>query len=1090
MRNRGYIAFVCLCWFGCSTADKQQDHAQFTWLSPDDTGVDFVNTNTETDQQNILTYEYFYNGGGVALGDINNDGLVDIYLTANQASNKLYLNKGNFRFEDITAKASVSVPSGWKTGVTMADVNGDGYLDIYVCRSGDQHPLFRTNILFINNGDLTFTDQAPAYGLDDDSYSTQALFNDFDRDGDLDMVLLNHSRLTISNSFDIRKRYGSDRVRYVGNQYYRHDGEKFKAVGDSVGLFGPASNYGLGVAAAYIDNDAWLDLYVTNDYTEKDKLLINQGSGFSEMSDSVLQCMSQFSMGVDFGDINNDGFEDFITLDMLPADNRRQKEFYWPNRYDVYWNMVNNGLHHQLMRNMLQLNNGDGSFTEIGQLAGVSNTDWSWAPLIADFDNDGWQDIFVTNGFKRNFTSNDFLRYQADLAMKAREGKATRPIQEILKDIPPNPAHNYLFKNKGDLTFADVSTDAGFESPSLTNGAAWADLDNDGDLDLVLNNIDQPAGIYRNNTNTRQYLKVKLQGNDRNTFGLGARVTVYVQSSASTRTMSPTRGFQSSAEPMLFFGLGASPSADSLRVQWPSGLTQTVTNVVAGQTLVLQERNGVREVNHPRPASQSTWIAQSALPYRYTENEFNDFNQQNLLYRMHSRQGPALAAADVNGDGATDFFVGGASGRAGVIFVQAGNTFRILPQQIFDSDAASEDVDAVFFDADGDGDQDLYVASGGSEFQADDAALQDRLYRNNGKGQFTKAILPEMKTSTGCVSVADWDGDGDIDIFAGGRIVPGAYPQAPRSYLLQNDGTGKFTIATADVCPDLSQPGMVTDAKWTDLNADGRQDLVVVGEWMPIKVFVNENGKLRDRSELYVPFPSEGWWNALHIADVNNDGRPDLIVGNEGFNSQVKVSAGQPATLYYADFDNNGSVDPLLEYYIGDKLYPGPTRDELTERLPSMKKKFPDYKSYADATMSDVLTAEQRQSAPTLKAVTFTTACLINEGDTFRSVPLPVEAQMLPVYAITTCDMNADGNVDLILGGNSTNTAPRFTNGLGNHGTVLVGDGAGHFSRVPATKSGFKVRGDVRALISFDNKIVVGLNNDKPWLITVKMTAP
>ncbi|NJM26837.1 MAG: VCBS repeat-containing protein, partial [Bacteroidia bacterium] len=762
----------------------------------------------------------------------------------------------------------------------------------------------------------------------------------------------------------------------------------------------------------------------------------------------------------DFGDINNDGFEDFITLDMLPEDNYRQKEFYWPNRYDVYWGMVNNGLHHQLMRNMLQLNNGDGTFTEIGQMAGVSNTDWSWAPLIADFDNDGWQDIFITNGFKRNFTSNDFLRYKADLALKAREGKTTRSMQEILKDIPSNPAHNYFFKNNGDLTFTNISSDAGFPTVTLTNGAAWADLDSDGDLDLVLNNIDHPVSIYRNNSTGHQYLKVTLKGSGRNTFGFGARVTAYIQGKPVTRTMSPTRGFQSSVEPALFFGLGDRQSVDSLRVQWPSGLTWQDVNVMAGQTITLRESDATQAHARGSRKLQRTWIAPAAqgLPYNHTENVFNDFNEQNLLYRMYSREGPALAVADVNGDGKTDLFIGGAKGQAGIILVQAVASFRSRVQQAFDIDAPSEDVDALFFDMDGDGDQDLYVASGGSEFQPDDAALQDRLYRNNGSGAFTKVDLPEMRTSTGCVSAADWDNDGDIDLFVGGRIVPGEYPRAPRSYLLQNNGLGEFTIVTAEICPQLVQPGMVTDAGWTDLNADGLSDLVVVGEWMPIKVFINANGKLQDRTSTYVPFPSEGWWNSLHVVDLNNDGRPDLVVGNEGHNSQIKATEQQPVILYVDDFDNNGSIDPLLEYYIEGKPYPAATRDELTERLPSMKKKFPDYKSYAHATMDDVLTPAQQRSATKLRAVTLATLCLINEGNSFRAVTLPLEAQASPVYAIASSDINNDGNIDLVMGGNRMSTAPRFTNGRGNFGTVLTGDGSGILNGCPQLLQDLKCR--------------------------------
>ena len=575
-------------------SDPTTEHATlFTALSSEETGILFVNKNEENERHNILGYEYFYNGGGVALGDINNDGLIDIYFSSNQGENKLYLNKGNLQFEDITENSGVAAPLGWKTGVAMVDINADGYIDIYLSRSGDLPPESRRNILFINNKDLTFTNQAEAYGLDDDSYSTQAAFFDFDRDGDLDAFLLNHSRLTISNSYDIARRNSNQRVSYVGNKLYRNDGGKFRDISDSVGILGPASNYGLGVAYSDLNNDGWIDLYTSNDYTGKDKLFLNEhGISFKEVSDSLLTHMSQFSMGVDIADVNNDGLMDIFSLDMLPESNKRQKELLWPNKYDVYSAMVKNGLHHQYMRNMLHLNNGDGSFSEIGQLAGISNTDWSWSSLFADLDNDGFQDLFVSNGFKREFINNDFLKYKADLLMKVKRGLKFDKMEDIIHKMPSNKVHNYVFKNSNGLVFNDVSTDWGFELENLTNGAAYGDLDNDGDIDLVMNNLDEVAKIYRNNAEQvvkNNFLKIKLQGDDQNTYGLGATITVFCGDKLMKRTLCPYRGFQSSMEPVLFFGLDTISTIDSLTLEWPRGRIQRLRQVKSNQTLTLYQ---------------------------------------------------------------------------------------------------------------------------------------------------------------------------------------------------------------------------------------------------------------------------------------------------------------------------------------------------------------------------------------------------------------------------------------------------------------------------------------------------------------------
>ena len=1073
----------------CKSSPEKSSPSLFTPLTPEASGISFVNVNTEDADHNILQYEYFYNGGGVGLGDINDDGLVDIYLSSNQGENKLYLNKGNLFFEDITKNAGVAATNGWKTGIAMVDINADGYLDIYVSRSGSGRPIERENILFINNKDLTFTDQAKTYGLNDDSYGTQASFLDYDRDGDLDVFLLNHSRLTISNSFDIRDRNINKRVKYVGNKLYRNDGGKFIDVSDSMGIYGPASNYGLGVAYADINDDGWMDIYTSNDYTGKDKLLMNShGNFFREVSDSLLTHMSQFSMGVDIADVNNDGLMDIFSLDMLPESNKRQKELLWPNKYDVYAAMEKNGLHHQYMRNMLHLNNGNGSFSEIGQLAGVSNTDWSWAALIADFDNDGLQDLFASNGFKREFINNDFLKYKADLLIKVKRGKKYDKIDDIISKMPSNKVHNYIFQNSDGLSFKDASLDWGFSKESLTNGAAYADLDNDGDLDLVLNQLDELAVIYRNNTDQvlkNNYLKIRLQGTDQNRYGLGTTATLYVGDKMMKRTLCPYKGFQSSMEPVLFFGLDTLRMIDSLIIEWPRGEIQRWKNLEVNQFMTVKQEDAVHE--HKQNMLPVALFSQEygSIPFRHHENNFIDFRVQSLLPRTYSASGPAMAAADLNNDGLVDLFFGGAKDQVSAIFLQQSNgTYLEKPQPAFSADAPSEDVDAVFFDMDNDSDMDLYVVSGGSEFPASSPLLQDHLYSNDGKGNFTTFALPPLYYSGSCVRPADVDQDGDLDLFVGSRIIPGRYPEAPESYILTNDGKGNFSSSTS-VLPHATI-GMVTDANWIDFNKDNWPDMVVVGEWMPITIYINEKGKLTDKTDSYIKEKTSGWWNRILSEDFDNDGDEDLVIGNFGMNNQFKASTKRPVKLYYADYDANGSLDPIMNYFIGDKSYPSPTRDELVDQLPSFRKRFPDYASFATATIETILTADELKRSSTLSAYTMETVYMQNDGSSFSLRPLPIQAQVSPVLALHAMDVNSDGNVDIILAGNLLKMGARFGRADGNFGTVLLGDGHGNFKSLTPLQSGLSIRGEVRNIVREKDRLIFAVNNDVPYVYRLK----
>jgi enediyne biosynthesis protein E4 len=1087
--------FVIQFLLGCVSSVDTNRAALFTALSSRETGIYFLNTNTEDDVRNILQYEYFYNGGGVALGDINNDGWVDIYFSSNQGENKLYLNKGNLLFEDITEKSGVTATGGWKTGVAMVDINADGYLDIYVSLSGSGPPISRENLLFINNGNLTFTNKAKVYGLDDDSYSTQAIFLDYDRDGDLDVFLLNHSRLTISNSFDITRRSQNKRVKYVGNRLYRNDRGQFREVSDSLGVYGSASNYGLGVVYSDLNNDGWMDIYASNDYTGNDKLLLNEHGGFKEVSDSLLTHMSQFSMGVDIADVNNDGLMDIFSLDMLPESNHRQKELLWPNKYDVYFAMVKNGLHHQYMRNMLHLNNGDGSFSEIGQLAGVSNTDWSWSALFADFDNDGWQDLFVSNGFKREFINNDFLKYKADLLIKVKQGKKFEKMEDIINKMPSNKVHNYLFQNRDGLSFTDVSTAWGFSRETLTNGAAYADLDNDGDLDLIMNNLDDNATIYRNNTRLsgrNSFLKLRLKGSDQNTYGLGATATLFCGDKMMKRTLCPYKGFQSSMEPSLFFGVDTTRMIDSLILEWPRGEIQLLKNIQANQSITLHQQDAVFPSQRKKNVKSQVLFVQvkDAIPFQHKENDFVDFRVQPLLFRSYSTSGPAMVGGDVNQDGRLDLYLGGAKNQPAAIFIQqAKGGYSEQIQKDFIKDARSEDTDAVFFDIDNDGDLDLYVVSGGYEFSNASPLLQDRLYENDGLGNFKKMPLPVFYSSGSCARPADIDNDGDMDLFVGGRIVPGRYPEMPESYLLINDGIGVFSIETNTISKELERIGMVTDAAWLDLNQDNWPDLVVVGEWMPITIFINEHGKLKDRTTSFIKEITNGWWNRVLAQDFDSDGDADLVVGNFGMNNQFHASLARPISMYYSDYDGNGSVDPIMNYFIGTRSYPSPTRDELMDQLPTFRKRFPDNASYTKATIETMLTPAELKQSSILTAYRLETTYLQNEGKSFILQTLPFSAQVSPILALHAMDVNQDGILDIVAGGNLWKMNARFGNATGNFGTILLGDGNGYFETVSPVKSGLCIRGEVKNIIQDGNKLIFSINNSTPLVYSVNYEA-
>jgi enediyne biosynthesis protein E4 len=1065
------------------TACKSDDKL-FTSLSKSQTGLDFRNILEESEDLNVLNYTYFYNGGGVAVGDVNNDGLTDVLFTGNMVKNRLFLNKGDLNFEDITQTSGVAEQQGWCTGATMVDINQDGWLDIYICRSADTRADKRANLLYINNHDNTFVEKAADYGLADEGYSTQASFFDYDKDGDLDMFLLNHSLMEYAGFSKILPDLKKQRNPIYGNKLYQNDGSNhFTEVSEKANIASNVLSFGLGCAVSDYNNDGWLDIYVSNDFNEQDYLYINQKNGtFSEESASRLGHTSLFSMGSDAADINNDGHTDLITLDMLAEDNHRQKMTSGADNYDKFKLLESLGFGSQFSRNMLHLNNGNGSFAEIGQFSGISGTDWSWAALFQDYDNDGFKDLFVTNGFVRDYTDMDFLKYTTDEQIKAKEGQEAKlSVSDLIGQMPKSEVENYVFQNDGKLSFNKKNKDWGIEGTAVSSGAAYADFDNDGDMDLVINNINEYASFYQNNSeklSKNNYLKIKLLGTKNNPSGIGSRVSVYAGGQIYMQEQIPVRGFQSSVEQILNFGIGETPQIDSVVVLWNNDKKQVLKKVKSNQTLSVKIAEANQVFDYQNDTEKIFFTEnQHSLNFTHSENLYNDFKSQILLPNMLSRSGPYLAKGDVNNDGLEDLYVGGASGQSGELFLQQKNgNFSPKPQPIFKQNIASEDCDAVFFDADNDNDLDLYVVSGGNEFQENDVALQDRLYLNDGKGNFNKSPLPKETTSGSCVRPADVDNDGDLDLFIGGRLSPQKYPQSPESQILINQGKGIFI---KDNRQKISSLGMVADAVWIDLNKDKSLDLVVVGEWMPIKVFMNHNGKLSDQSEAWIKEPSGGFWNKLLAEDFDNDGDLDLVIGNHGLNSQIKATKNQPAEITFKDFDDNGTIDPIMSYYLNGKSYPFPSRDDLLEHLPMLKPKFTNYKSYTDAQLSDLFTTEQLKGSTTLQAQNLQTIYLENAGKSFKMKPLPVQTQFSPVYAITSTDVNADGKKDIILGGNLSTARIKFGKYDASLGTVLLGDGKGNFQNVPASKTGLNLKGDVRNMVMVGKKLVVGVNNDK-----------
>lgn len=1064
----------------------------FTLLSPEQTGIHFQNTLTEGPNTNILVYEYFYNGGGVATGDFNGDGLTDAYFTANMSENHLYLHQGDFKFKDVTAASGAAGrPGPWKTGVSLVDINGDQKLDIYVSYSGMLPEPKRANQCFINlgndaNGVPHFEDRAAAMGLASAGFSNQAYFFDYDRDGDLDMLLLNHNpkSLPILNEIQNAEMIRQDDP-LQGLRLFRQDKGVFADVTKAAGIRGSALSYGLGLGISDVNRDGWPDFYVSNDYAVPDYLYLNNKNGtFTDEMGEGIGHNSQFSMGNDVADVNNDGLPDIVTLDMLPEDNKRQKLLMGADNYSKFDLNVRSGFHYQYMRNMLQLNNGNGTFSEIGQLVGISNTDWSWAALLADYDNDGWKDLFISNGYYRDYTNLDFINFM-DGVVKEKGRLNREDVLQIIKKMPASNVVNYIFSNKDGLSFENKTRDWGMQRPSNSNGAAYADFDNDGDLDLMVNNINQDAFVYRNEAkkqNDNHYLQVTLQGTDGNTQGIGTSVTIFAAGKRQVLEQFCARGYLSAVAPVLHFGLGQATQADSLVVNWPDGKQQILTTIPANQRITLR----AKEAGKPT-ASKSTPIIPlfksitAPIDYQQPKLSLRDFNRQSLLLSELSFIGPCMVKGDVNGDGREDVLTGGAVGQAIALFLQQANgAFSRKNLPAFDFHKNFTDADLALFDANGDGHLDLYAASGGyHQLKEQDTLLQDRLYLNDGKGNFaySAAALPDTRSSKGCVAVGDCNRDGFPDLFVGGRVVPGRYPEAPRSFLLINDGKGHFTDQTDAVAPTLRKLGMITDAAWVDLEQDGQLELALVGEWLPLCIFGMQNGKLESQNPKYLTDSYMGWYNTLSVADVNHDQKPDVIVGNMGLNTQFRATNQQAVSLHYGDLDGNGSIDPIFCCYVQGKDYPCVTRDELGQQLPRMKARFTSYESYSIATLLDIFPQNDLKKAELLVAGNMSTAIFLNQGgQSLKWQPLPVQAQYSPVYAIGVADVNGDSHPDVLLCGNNSHAKLRFGKFDANYGTLLLGDGKGNFQYLPQTQSGFKLKGDVRSILNIGNKWLFGVN--------------
>lgn len=1099
---------------GCGS-DGSGNSELFKDLPSSRTGINFENQLDYTSELNPYTYRNFFNGGGVGLADFNRDGLLDVLFTGNQVDNKLYLNEGDFRFKDITDKAGVASKNVWSTGVSIADINGDGWPDIYICKSGSPGGKNRHNELYINNGDLTFSEQAEEWGLDVVGLSTDATFFDYDRDGDLDMYLLSNSFEPVTGALMRRGSRtkpdpeGGDRL--FQNQMISEDGKepvkRFEDVTQQAGIHSSSIGFGLDLMVGDVNDDHWPDIYISNDFFERDYLYLNNGDGsFSEQLPEATSSISLSSMGGDLADINGDALPDIYVTDMLPEELNRQKSTTTFDFWDDYIQRVNRGYHHQFVRNTLQLNRGSLSsaseksvdttnevhFSEIGRLSGVYATDWSWSALIADLDLDAHNDIYVTNGIFKDLTNQDYVTDDRSMQRLRSVVEGDMTVQQLFGKIPSTPVSNYAFRSTGPYRFDNKAEEWGLAKPGFSNGAAYGDLDNDGDLDLVVNNVNAKANVYQNRSDTLKtttnWLEIRLEGSRYNTAAVGTKVTLWIDDQTIFREQMPNRGYHSSVDPRLHFGLGEKDTIDSLKVRWPDGGATFIRNPKTNQLLTLthseaEQRSGSGDIKQKyQKNGKSSQIhlqnisSHVKLDYIHKENNFVDFERDNLVIHMHSKEGPAACVADINGDGKDDLYLGGAKGQAGSIYIQQESLwFEHIDPDLFKLDNQSEDTDCQWFDADSDGDQDLYVASGGSEFPSSSGAIADRLYLNDGTDNWIKAerALPiSMVSPTATVEAGDFDGDGDMDLFVGQRLKSFAYGLPVKGHLLVNNGEGKYSDQTEKLAPALMELAPITDSKWVDYDADGDTDLIVAGEWMPVRLFENqlqETGSPRfiERTQALGLANTNGWWQSVEISDLNSDGYPEIIAGNQGLNTMLKATPQQPVKMYTGDFDQNGIAEQILTIRRDGKDIPLVLRQDLLRQLPSFEETYPSFESYADVTIEELLTESQRDEAYQRKIVTTESAVFRNKnGTAFERETLPVEAQFSPIYAISMNSIDQKRqNITGLLAGNLHGVKPQIGRYDASYGTTIEVDSLENITVIPHSISGFTVEGEVRVLL-------------------------
>lgn len=1096
------IISVLIAMGGCES--RQEQLKMFSLVPSSTSGVKSSNDIEQSQEFNIFSYRNFFNGGGVAIGDVNNDGLSDIYLTNNMKDNKLFINQGRFVFEDVSQSSGTAGTKKWSTGVAMVDINYDGLLDIYVCNAGYEKGSDQENELFINNGDLTFTERAAEYNLNNNGYTTHAAFFDYDLDGDLDVYILNNSfipvnTLNYSNKRELRAEDWpvKDFLKGGGDQLLRNDNNKFVEVNEEAGIYSSLIGFGLGVTVGDINNDNYPDIYVSNDFFERDYLYINQQDGtFSEEIKNQMQHISLASMGADMADLNNDGHAEVFITEMLPKTDKRKKTISNFEHFNVFDLKLKRDFYYQYMHNTLQLNNGNSTFSEISWYGGVSASDWSWGALLFDANNDGYRDIYVCNGIPRDITDQDFIDFFAnDIIQKMAISGEKEEVDKIIEKMPANPILNDFFLSRGDLTFQDAGMASGFAQPSFSNGSAYGDLDNDGDLDLVVNNTNQEAFLYQNNSDQlfeNHFIAVNLKGTEKNTHAIGSKVLVYAKGQVFNTELIPTRGFQSSVEHKLTLGVGDTKSIDSLVVRWFDG-KRTVLQAPPVDELIHVAYDAVTKTKKEVPAiATKSMMEEVATDFAtHEEDEYVDFYREGLIIKMLSREGPKGAKADVDGDGLEDVFIGGASRQAGKLFLAKGTMFTEIKCPAFDQDADYEDTAAEFFDADSDGDLDLFVGSGGNHAPERSRLLQDRVYLNDGKGNFTaaKRALPMNGYNTSTVVPVDYDSDGDMDLFVGSRSVPNVYGISPPNFLYENAGNGTFRTSKLMREPAFQGLGMVTDAKLVDVSGNPTPELVIVGEWESPRIFALDSEKITSVDSNLKDY--SGWWYTVESDDIDNDGDEDLILGNRGENFYFGGSESKPAKLWLSDFDKNGTIEKIVTQSIEGRDMPITLKKELTSQIVSLKKKSLSHVDYSSKSIQELFPKEVLEKAQLKVGNFFKSVVAINEGEgNFRLVALPREIQFSCVCDIKCIDLNGDSFKDLVLGGNDSGFSPQFSRLDASFGHVLINDGKGNFNPVNTSESGFFVRGDVKQIMSLNNtengSLLVLVNNQQPKMFNLK----